>query len=341
MKKILLIFSIISLNILNAQNIVYMEYFFDSDPGRNNANNLSITSDSVIYINTNLDISGLCGGFHTLFIRAKDNYGRWSFVHQKCIYKENIPVDPALNIVKMEYFIDEDPGIGKAVDVPISADNIVVKTFTADISSLSDDMHILYVRVKDADGVWSFVHQKLFLKEKIHTDLPKISAVSYYFTKDDFISETVTINSFSPADSIHQSFIADLSKLPDDGIYNMHVFVYDEKGVKSLSYIHEVDITLTDIDETARIPKKYDLSQNYPNPFNPETEIKFSIPKTSYVSLTIYNSLGQKVADIIDKEYKPGYYKINWNADKYSSGVYFYRLRSDNFVSTKRMILLK
>ena len=97
----------------------------------------------------------------------------------------------------------------------------------------------------------------------------------------------------------------------------------DENGVKSLAYTHEVTVIVTGIDDLALLPKKYELSQNFPNPFNPTTQIKFSIPKISHVTLTIYNALGQKVVDLFDKELKPGYYEAEWNSVGFASGIYF------------------
>jgi hypothetical protein len=85
----------------------------------------------------------------------------------------------------------------------------------------------------------------------------------------------------------------------------------------------------------------YFLEQNYPNPFNPSTAIKFSIPKTTHVTLNIYNSLGQEVANLISKDMNPGNYTTEWNASRFASGVYYYRMVAGDFVQTKKLILLK
>jgi len=89
------------------------------------------------------------------------------------------------------------------------------------------------------------------------------------------------------------------------------------------------------------IPDSYDLSQNYPNPFNPMTTIEFQLPIDTKISLKIYNILGQEIETLIDVEKKSGYYSVQWNAYKYSSGVYFYRLVSKDFVKVKKMLMLK
>ncbi|HVO75142.1 MAG TPA: T9SS type A sorting domain-containing protein [Ignavibacteriaceae bacterium] len=89
------------------------------------------------------------------------------------------------------------------------------------------------------------------------------------------------------------------------------------------------------------IPSVYQLSQNYPNPFNPSTTIKVSIPATSGVKLTIYNALGQQVAELVNQVLEAGNYNFNWDASKVSSGVYFYQLKAGEFSAVKKMMFLK
>jgi photosystem II stability/assembly factor-like uncharacterized protein len=88
-------------------------------------------------------------------------------------------------------------------------------------------------------------------------------------------------------------------------------------------------------------PTSYQLQQNYPNPFNPSTTITFSIPEASFVSLKVFNSLGQEIETLVTKELSAGNYKYDWNAESLTSGIYFYKLQSGSFVETKKMILLK
>jgi hypothetical protein len=90
------------------------------------------------------------------------------------------------------------------------------------------------------------------------------------------------------------------------------------------------------------IPDKYSLEQNYPNPFNPATIIGFSIPEDAKnVKLTVYNSLGERVAELVNGSFEAGVYQYQWNASGYASGLYIYELRADKFVSVKKMMLLK
>lgn len=89
------------------------------------------------------------------------------------------------------------------------------------------------------------------------------------------------------------------------------------------------------------IPDKFSLSQNYPNPFNPETRISFDIPKNTFVRLTIYNIEGKEIELLLNQYIKAGKYLINWNSTIYSSGVYFYKLDTDRYTKTKKMVILK
>ncbi|HRP91629.1 MAG TPA: choice-of-anchor D domain-containing protein [Ignavibacteriaceae bacterium] len=88
-------------------------------------------------------------------------------------------------------------------------------------------------------------------------------------------------------------------------------------------------------------PLTYALEQNYPNPFNPITTIRFAAPVSGNVKLTIFNSLGESVESLQNGFLEAGFHKVSWDASKYSSGVYYYRLESENFNSVKKMIVLK
>ena len=89
------------------------------------------------------------------------------------------------------------------------------------------------------------------------------------------------------------------------------------------------------------IPKSYALEQNYPNPFNPSTMIKLALPKSSEVSLKVFNILGEEVATLVSEKLSTGSYSYEWDAGGLASGVYLYRLEAEGFVQTRKMILMK
>lgn len=110
----------------------------------------------------------------------------------------------------------------------------------------------------------------------------------------------------------------------------------------SLSFDTAMNCTATAISNVKNeVPTDYKLYQNYPNPFNPTTSIKFSIPKSSYVELKIYDILGKEVATLISDPYQAGVYVFDFNASTLASGVYFYKLVAGDFKEIKKMILLK
>ena len=83
------------------------------------------------------------------------------------------------------------------------------------------------------------------------------------------------------------------------------------------------------------------LSQNYPNPFNPATTIRYGLPNRSHVTLTVYNTLGQQVAQLINSDIDAGYHEIQFNASNLASGVYFYRMQAGSYVETKKLCLVR
>ena len=121
-------------------------------------------------------------------------------------------------------------------------------------------------------------------------------------------------------------------KITEPGIYVYRLKQIDFDG--TVNYSPEVEVEVTS-------PKEFALYQNYPNPFNPSTKIKFALPEKTNVELSVYNSLGEKVADVLLGEFSEGYHEVEFTASDLSSGIYFYRLGSQKFVSVKKMIIIK
>jgi hypothetical protein len=92
---------------------------------------------------------------------------------------------------------------------------------------------------------------------------------------------------------------------------------------------------------SSEIPESFKLYQNYPNPFNPVTNIKFQIAKSSNVKLIVFDISGKEATTLVNEYLQPGTYEADWDAEKYASGVYFYRFITDNFSDTRKMILVK
>ncbi|HLP18592.1 MAG TPA: T9SS type A sorting domain-containing protein [Bacteroidota bacterium] len=127
--------------------------------------------------------------------------------------------------------------------------------------------------------------------------------------------------------------------------YPFDIRFYDGSSFDYSGYRVEVSYSLHNITDVAARTgsdiSEYALAQNYPNPFNPSTTISFSIPSTSFVSLKIFNQIGEEVATLLTQELPKGSYTRTWNASAFSSGVYYYRLQAGTFMTTKRLVVLK
>ncbi len=88
-------------------------------------------------------------------------------------------------------------------------------------------------------------------------------------------------------------------------------------------------------------PKEFKLEQNYPNPFNPSTVISYQLPVVSNITLKVYDILGSEVITLVNEQQEPGYYEVQFNAANIASGMYVYRLQAGDFISVKKMLLIK
>ncbi len=123
---------------------------------------------------------------------------------------------------------------------------------------------------------------------------------------------------------------SDKNEKPGTFLYRLKQIDFDG----TFSYSNEIEIEVTG-------PKDFALYQNYPNPFNPNTTIKFALPIKTNLSLSVYNTLGEKVAEIFNGELEEGYHEMMFNASGLSSGIYFYKIESENYSATKKLMLLK
>ncbi|MFH2030282.1 MAG: T9SS type A sorting domain-containing protein, partial [Bacteroidota bacterium] len=89
------------------------------------------------------------------------------------------------------------------------------------------------------------------------------------------------------------------------------------------------------------LPTKFELYQNYPNPFNPSTIIKFQVASSKFIKLHVFDILGREIQTLVNEQKPPGNYEIEFNAGGLPSGVYFYRIKTENYNATKKMVLLR
>jgi hypothetical protein len=123
------------------------------------------------------------------------------------------------------------------------------------------------------------------------------------------------------------------------GVYLLHCHNLEHEDDGMMLNI-QIDSPTT-IDDENSSPESFKLYQNYPNPFNPSTTIEFKVDKQSFVNLSVFNLLGQKIAELVNDSVEQGIYKIRFNGSRFASGVYIYRLTTDKISIEKKMQLLK
>lgn len=134
------------------------------------------------------------------------------------------------------------------------------------------------------------------------------------------------------------------NEIPDLGVILIQVTDQNLSPAASGSYAEIDDLSfsiLTDVNDEEASVKDFSLEQNYPNPFNPSTRINYQIAKDDFVTLKIYDIIGNEVADLIHEKQPAGKYSIDFNAAKLPSGVYLYRLQVRDYIQTRKMTLIK
>ena len=182
------------------------------------------------------------------------------------------------------------------------------------------------------------------------------SPTSFSFTAPEGASDTLAdsfVLTSTNAPARYFVAVANMSSwlyVPDSlGYTNDTVRVFVNPGMLSEGYYYDtVVVVVAGVDGLLYLPVKLTVggpqlvgTRNYPNPFNPTTEIHFSLPSAANVRLDIYNIVGQKVATLADGAFGAGDHNVTWDASGYASGVYFYRLTTDDFAVTRKMLLLK
>ena len=127
------------------------------------------------------------------------------------------------------------------------------------------------------------------------------------------------------------------------GVAYLRTEVTDDSGAVAFDSLRVIVDPAVGINEPSSplIPEDYVLEQNYPNPFNPATRIKYGIPQASHVIISVYNMLGQQVAILEDQYQLAGYYSVEFDARKFSSGIYLYKIQTEGFQAVRKLIVLK
>jgi len=175
----------------------------------------------------------------------------------------------------------------------------------------------------------------------INNSADPVDITGYYNVNEDYVVENTvpfTLPAFGTV-SLNIKFIPS-----EDGYFKDFLHIRSDTETSRIAQVMilagRTDTIFSDVKKD-EIIYNYVLEQNYPNPFNPSTIIRYSIPIQSKVNLTIYNSIGENIAEIIDLTQNAGSYEVEFDGSELSSGIYFYRLQVGSFIETKKMILLR
>lgn len=227
----------------DAPDLSAIEYFIDEDPGFGNGTSVGIGANSgAISIDFDADLSGTSKGTHVLYVRTQDTNGAWSLSGYRHFYYDPDTGAEASDLVAVEYFIDEDPGFGNGTAVSVNANSgAVVVDFEADLAGVSNGVHILYVRAKDANGSWSLTGYRPFYYNAASGGLRDITAMEYFWDEDPGFASGIPIDFAQPGAVVMEDVELDYSFL-SRGIHTYYIRVKDEAGVWSLTATGEFDV---------------------------------------------------------------------------------------------------
>ncbi len=212
-----------------APNIVKAEYFIDDDPGFGSATNIPVTPGDDITFTFNSATAGLTAGLHKLYVRTRDANGSWSHTAPQIFYYEKAESYSAPNIVKAEFFFDNDPGFGSATNIPVTPGDDITFTFNSSASGLTTGIHRLYVRTRDASGSWSHTAPQMFYYEKFESyAVPNIVKAEYFIDNDPGFGNGTNI-SVTLGEDITFGFSGDISNLAT-GLHRLQIRTLDANG---------------------------------------------------------------------------------------------------------------
>ena len=223
------------------QNASELEYYIDSDPGISQGLKIPITNADTFDVTFNVSLANISPGLHRLFIRAKDRYGYWG---QTAIYPFMMVNNGSNDIVQLEYFIDTDPGLGNAIQVSITPNDSIDVIINPDLSNLSEGVHTIYIRGKNEQGFWSHVQDQVFFKLNGDPDNIEISTLEYYFDQDPGLGNGNPV-AITQNDTIDITAPISLSGLTN-GVHKLYIRAKDVNDHWSHIHRKDINVTMTD-----------------------------------------------------------------------------------------------
>ncbi len=215
--------------------ITAIEYFFNDDPGFGKGISIPVNAGKHLQLAVNLPLDKLELGINTLYVRAKSENGSWGHTYQSSFLVTRLPDAIRSKITALEYFIDTDPGVGKAMPIGFQPDYQIVADVTLSLDALPDGQHILYVRARDDRGVWSAVFQQQFLVTPGQSEMPVITKAEYFVNTDPGFGKGIPVPINTPRQTVTKIFDVAPEHLTP-GNDTVYIRVQDDRGKWSPTY---------------------------------------------------------------------------------------------------------
>jgi hypothetical protein len=314
----------------SAQNISRIEYFFNTDPGFGHATAITgfTPSANVASFPVSIDLSSVSNGINNLYVRAEDANGNWSITNVIPFVKVDVST---YNVVRAEYFLNTDPGFGKATPftLPVSAD-ISKQAIALNIESAPLGINTLYLRTEDSHGGWSLTNCLTFVKEKV-AGSGNISSLEYFIDTDPGFGKATPVVLTPAQDISNYVFNANVASLAANTTHNLFIRVKDIYGIWSLTNV--LSFTRTSgvgIDEISDLSKAFTV---FPNPATDKftlqcppdkkmSKIELMDVQGKLVQVQSFGSSTEKQIDI----------------SKLPEGIYFLKISSGKNVIYKKLV---
>ncbi len=282
-------------------NVNKAEYFIDADPGINKATAITLTPGADVSTKFTVPLAKLSAGLHVLNVRTRDSYGRWSLTMLQNFYINDLTTSQNSPVNKAEYFIDSDPGVGKATALNITSGNDVTSRVTIPLNKINPGLHVLGVRTRDALGRWSLTTQNSFFNNDFSGIGRTLVKAEYYIDNDPGEGKARPVNIAAGQTQASINFNVDL-KAQSNGIHTLYARVLDSRGSWSVTNQQAFYVKNNGIEKIVSIKYKF-TNAGFTSA---ERTYKIPVPATS-VALDFNADLSDLPAD---KEYTMQIYAV-------------------------------
>lgn len=335
MKKIIMaLITVFLYQLTNAQTINKLEYFIDTDKGvgKNKLVNVTASADGTFPFVASLN--NIEAGYHTLYIRARDNKGKWSLTTRQ--YIQVLPTDAKKIITKGEYFFDTDDGIGEGKKITVvTQDSLILQDFIANAATLQPGYHNLYIRFLDNYGNWS---QTARYNVQVTKNASKeyIVEVEYFFAKDAGVGKCAAI-ALTPAVNGEFSFVIPNNKIPANA-KKLYLRVRDSaNGDWSLTRFKAVNNNMNASDTiTSALSIEKTSFLVMPNPAHSYFNITFKgFNQKKDINVLVKDIAGR----IVLTQKAQAFSNLQINVSSLAKGIYFITVTAADYTSTQKLII--